>query len=98
MYEQLMAAVRVGATSEEHLLMQDARDSAVALTGRGAGPAADNTTPEDHLSFEFQFMAKRSSAGRGARCWRRGALRRAVREATRVLRRAPGQLGAAPVR
>ena len=46
-------------TSEEHLLMQDARDSAVAFyLGEELGLPADNTTPEDHLSFEFQFMAK----------------------------------------
>ena len=39
--------------------MQDARDSAVAFyLGEELGLPADNTTPEDHLSFEFQFMAK----------------------------------------
>ena len=60
MYEQLMAPPYESVyTSEEHLLMQDARDSAVAFyLGEELGLPADNTTPEDHLSFEFQFMAK----------------------------------------
>ena len=60
MYEQLMAPPYESVyTSEEHLLMQDARDSAVAFyLGEELGLPADNTTPDDHLSFEFQFMAK----------------------------------------
>ena len=45
-------------TSEERLLMQDARDGAVAFYRRGGlDLPADNTTPEDHLGFELQFMA-----------------------------------------
>lgn len=60
MYEQLMAPPYESVyTSEEHLLMQDARDSVVACyLAEELGLSADNTTPEDHLSFEFQFMAK----------------------------------------
>lgn len=45
-------------TSEERLLMQDARDGAVAYYRRaGLDLPADNTTPEDHLGFELQFVA-----------------------------------------
>ena len=46
-------------TSPEHLLMQEARDEVVACyLSEGLGLPAENTTPEDHLSFELQFMAK----------------------------------------
>lgn len=60
MYEQLTAPPYESVyTSEEHLLMQDARDEVlVHYLSEELGLPADNTTPEDHLSFEFQFMAK----------------------------------------
>lgn len=45
-------------TSEQHLLMQEARDGALAFyRAEGLDLPADNTTPEDHVSFEMQFMA-----------------------------------------
>ena len=45
-------------TSEERILMQDARDGAVTYYRRGGlDLPADNTTPEDHLGFELQFAA-----------------------------------------
>lgn len=45
-------------TSEERILMQDARDGAVTYYRRaGLDLPADNTTPEDHLGFELQFAA-----------------------------------------
>lgn len=45
-------------TSEERILMQDARDGAVSYYRRaGMDLPADNTTPEDHLGFELQFFA-----------------------------------------
>lgn len=45
-------------TSEERLLMQDARDDVLRFYRReGLDLPADNMTPEDHLSFEMQFMA-----------------------------------------
>lgn len=45
-------------TSEERLLMQEARDGAVTYYRRGGlDLPADNTTPEDHLGFELQFAA-----------------------------------------
>lgn len=45
-------------TSEERLLMQEARDGAVAhYLSEGLSLPPDNTTPEDHVSFEMQFMA-----------------------------------------
>lgn len=60
MYEQMTAPPYESVyTSEEHLLMQDARDSVLACyLDEELGLPADNTTPEDHLSFELQFMAK----------------------------------------
>ena len=60
MYEQITAPPYESVyTSEEHLLMQDARDAVLArYRSEGLDLPADNTTPEDHLSFEFQFMAK----------------------------------------
>lgn len=60
MYEQLMAPPYESVyTSEDHLLMQDARDGALAFyRSEGLDLPAENTTPEDHISFEFQFMAK----------------------------------------
>lgn len=60
MYEQMTAPPYESVyTSEEHLLMQDARDEVLAhYRSEGLDLPADNTTPEDHLSFEFQFMAK----------------------------------------
>ena len=59
-YEQIMAPPYESVyTSEEHLLMQDARDAVLArYRSEGLDLPADNTTPEDHLSFEYQFMAK----------------------------------------
>lgn len=48
-------------TSKEHLLMQEARDRAVAsYRSQGLGLSPGNTTPEDHVSFEFEFMAELS--------------------------------------
>lgn len=45
-------------TSEEHLLMQDARDGALAYyRSENLDLPEDNTTPEDHIGFELQFMA-----------------------------------------
>ncbi len=45
-------------TSEDHLLMQDARDGALAYyRAENLDLPADNTTPEDHVGFELQFMA-----------------------------------------
>ncbi len=45
-------------TSEVQLLMQEARDDAVKWYRRyGLALPEDNTTPEDHVSFEMQFMA-----------------------------------------
>lgn len=45
-------------TSEQKLLMQEARDGALAFyRAEGVDLPADNTTPEDHLGFEMQFMA-----------------------------------------
>ena len=45
-------------TSEEHLLMQDARDGALKYyRSEGLDLPDDNTTPEDHVGFEMQFMA-----------------------------------------
>lgn len=60
MYEQMTAPPYESVyASEEHLLMQDARDAVLAFyRGEELDLPADNTTPEDHLSFEFQFMAK----------------------------------------
>ncbi len=60
MYEQLMAPPYESVyTSEDHLLMQDARDEVLdRYRSEGLDLPADNTTPEDHLSFELQFMAK----------------------------------------
>ena len=60
MYEQITAPPYESVyTSPEHLLMQEARDEVVACyLSEGLGLPAENTTPEDHLSFELQFMAK----------------------------------------
>jgi TorA maturation chaperone TorD len=45
-------------TSEDHLLMQDARDGALAYyRSEDLDLPAENTTPEDHVGFEMQFMA-----------------------------------------
>lgn len=45
-------------TSEDHLLMQDARDGVLAhYRAEDLDLPADNTTPEDHVGFELQFMA-----------------------------------------
>lgn len=45
-------------TSEERILMQDARDGALCYYRRaGLDLPADNTTPEDHPGFELQFAA-----------------------------------------
>ncbi len=45
-------------TSEERLLMQDARDAVLVwYRGEGLDLPSENTTPEDHAGFELQFMA-----------------------------------------
>ncbi len=45
-------------TSEERLLMQDARDEVVAVYREwGLDVPAGTTVPEDHLSFELSFMS-----------------------------------------
>lgn len=45
-------------TSEDHLLMQDARDGALKhYRAEGLDLPEENTTPEDHVGFEMQFMA-----------------------------------------
>lgn len=45
-------------TSEERILMQDARDGALSYyRSIGLDLPADNSTPEDHLGFELQFAA-----------------------------------------
>ncbi len=45
-------------TSKGQLLMQDSRDKAVAYyRSEGLDLPSDNTTPEDHLGFELQFVA-----------------------------------------
>lgn len=45
-------------TSEERLLMQDARDGALAYyRSEELDLPEDNNTPEDHLGFELQFIA-----------------------------------------
>lgn len=45
-------------TSEDGLLMQDARDDVYHFFREaGIGVEEDLRTPEDHLSFEFEFMA-----------------------------------------
>ena len=60
MYDTVMAPPYESVfTSEQHLLMQEARDGAVAFyRAEGIDLPADNTTPEDHVSFEMQFMAR----------------------------------------
>lgn len=46
-------------TSEEHLLMQDARDEVLAVYRQeGLGYAGADNLPEDHIGTEFEFMAK----------------------------------------
>lgn len=46
-------------TSKQQLLMQEARDGALAYyRSEGMGLPCDNTTPEDHLGFELQFVAE----------------------------------------
>lgn len=59
-YDKLMAPPYESVyTSEEHLLMQDARDGALSFyRSEGLDLPAENTTPEDHIGFEMQFMAK----------------------------------------
>lgn len=45
-------------TSEGNLLMQDARDDVLACyRTEGLDLPAGNTTPEDHVGYEMQFMA-----------------------------------------
>ena len=58
-YDKLMAPPYESVyTSEEHLLMQDARDGALHYyRTEGLDLPEENTTPEDHLGFEMQFMA-----------------------------------------
>lgn len=57
-YDRIMAPPYESVfTSEERILMQDARDGAVTYYRRaGLDLPADNTTPEDHLGFELQFV------------------------------------------
>ena len=59
-YDKLMAPPYESVyTSEEHLLMQDARDGALSFyRSEGLDLPVENTTPEDHIGFEMQFMAK----------------------------------------
>ena len=59
-YDKLMAPPYESVyTSEEHLLMQDARDGALSFyRSEDLDLPAENTTPEDHIGFEMQFMAK----------------------------------------
>ena len=59
-YDKLMAPPYESVyTSEEHLLMQDARDGALSFyRSENLDLPAENTTPEDHIGFEMQFMAK----------------------------------------
>ena len=58
-YDKIMAPPYESVfTSEERILMQDARDGALAYyRAEGLELPADNTTPEDHLGFELQFVA-----------------------------------------
>lgn len=58
-YDKIMAPPYESVyTSEERILMQDARDDALAFYRReGLDLPPENTTPEDHLGFEMQFMA-----------------------------------------
>lgn len=58
-YDKLMAPPYESVyTSEEHLLMQDARDGALSFyRSEGLDLPEENTTPEDHVGFEMQFMA-----------------------------------------
>lgn len=65
-YDKIMAPPYESVfTSEERLLMQDARDKALYYyRSEELDLPADNTTPEDHLGFELQFvthMINRSS-------------------------------------
>ena len=75
-YDKIMAPPYESVfTSEERILMQDARDGALAYyRAEGLELPADNTTPEDHLGFELQFaallaerMAEALEAGEAAR-------------------------------
>jgi len=46
-------------TSADRLLMQDARDGVLGhYRAEGLDLPSDNTIPEDHLSFELEFMAE----------------------------------------
>ncbi len=58
-YERLVAPPYESVfTSAQQLLMQEARDGAVkSYRAEGLALPIDNTTPEDHLGFELQFMA-----------------------------------------
>ena len=66
-YDKIMAPPYESVfTSEERILMQDARDGALAYyRAEGLELPADNTTPEDHLGFER--MAEALEAGEAAR-------------------------------
>lgn len=59
-YEAIMAPPYESVfTSRERILMQEARDGAVAFyRAEGLGLPRDGGTPEDHVSFEMQFMAE----------------------------------------
>lgn len=63
-YDKIMAPPYESVfTSEERLLMQDARDGVVAHYRQfGLDLPADNTTPEDHLGFGLQFAAALADA------------------------------------
>ena len=52
-------------TSEDGLVMQDARDEVVAaMRSEGIKITEDVHEPEDHISFELEFMARLSEATR----------------------------------
>lgn len=58
-YDKIMAPPYESVfTCEKPLLMQDARDKALSYYRElGHDLPEDNTTPEDHISFELQFVA-----------------------------------------
>lgn len=64
-------------TSEDGLLMQDARDDVFRFFREaGIGVEEELRTPEDHLSFEFEFMAL--MADRAAESLKAGEVAQAV--------------------
>ena len=55
--EQMASPYESVYTSEEQLLMQDARDQIVAMyASEGISVKNENNEPEDHISFEFSFV------------------------------------------